>query len=379
VNKEQDYIRRHLAGQNSAQAKGRRKRLDRLPRLSPPPGESGAMNLVLEIGERGGDRVMQAEKVKIAVGERTLIDNLSLTMMRGDVVALIGPNGAGKTTLLSTLLGAREPQAGELRVGGSITPAWYRQDLAGVPMDGSLFDVIQDLRPLWSRGQIQGLLGAFGFSGDEVLRPTVSLSGGERARVALAMITLKKANLLVLDEPTNHLDVESIEALEDGIEEYEGSTILVSHDRAFLRELATRVWTIRDGKVEDFPGPFVEWEAAEELRRKNMANAASDARKVAATDKAKHQAKAAAVKPKAGASDADKRGAKKAVESAEKNVTLAEATVKELETSLADESLYDGSAEGAKQAAVLARHLDEARRTYEQALVAWEAAVERVE
>jgi ATP-binding cassette subfamily F protein 3 len=379
VNKEQDYIRRHLAGQNSAQAKGRRKRLERLPRLSPPPGESGAMNLVLEIGERGGDRVMQAEKVKIAVGDRTLIESLSLTMMRGDVVALIGPNGAGKTTLLSTLLGAREPQAGEIRIGGSITPAWYRQDLAGVPMDGSLFDVIQDLRPLWSRGQIQGLLGAFGFSGDEVLRPTVSLSGGERARVALAMITLKKANLLVLDEPTNHLDVESIEALEDGIEEYEGTTILVSHDRAFLRELATRVWTIRDGKVEDFPGPFVEWEAAEELRRKNIANAASDARRVAATDKAKQQAKATvAAKPKAGTSDADKRAAKKALESAEKNVTLAEATVKELETSLADESLYDGSAEGAKQAAVLARHLDEARRTYEQALVAWEEAVERM-
>jgi ATPase subunit of ABC transporter with duplicated ATPase domains len=146
-----------------------------------------------------------------------------------------------------------------------------------------------------------------------------------------------------------------------------------------LRELATRVWTIRDGKVEDFPGPFVEWEAAEELRRKNIANAASDARRVAATDKAKQQAKATvAAKPKAGTSDADKRAAKKALESAEKNVTLAEATVKELETSLADESLYDGSAEGAKQAAVLARHLDEARRTYEQALVAWEEAVERM-
>src|SRR5690606_26135748 len=114
--------------------KGRRKRLERLPRLSPPPGEAGAMNLVLEVGERGGDRVVQAEKVKIAVGERTLIDNMSLTMMRGDVVALIGPNGAGKTTLLSTLLGAREPQAGELRVGGSITPAWYRQDLAALAM-----------------------------------------------------------------------------------------------------------------------------------------------------------------------------------------------------------------------------------------------------
>ena len=105
-----------------------------------------------------------------------------------------------------------------------------------------MFDAIQDQRPLWNRGQVQNHLGAFGFSGEEVFREIGTLSGGERARMALALMTLARANLLVLDEPTNHLDVENIEVLEDALDEYEGTVLLVSHDRAFLREVATRVW-----------------------------------------------------------------------------------------------------------------------------------------
>ena len=217
---------------------------------------------------------MQTEALRVGIGERTLVSGATVRAMRGDVIALVGPNGSGKTTLLATLLGARDAQAGTVRIGASIAPAWYRQDLAGVPLDQSMYDVILDLRPLWTRGQIQGHLGAFGFSGDEVMRSTTSLSGGERARVALAMITLARANLLVLDEPTNHLDVESIEAVEDAIEEYDCTVILVSHDRAFLRELATHVWAIANGTLEDFTGPFVEWEAAQAARARARAAAA---------------------------------------------------------------------------------------------------------
>ncbi len=122
-----------------------------------------------------------------------------------------------------------------MRIPASVQIAHYRQDLAQVPSDRSLYDLINDLRPSWNRGAIQGHLGRFGFSGDSVLRKAGSLSGGERARVALAMMMLSSANLLVFDEPTNHLDVESIEALEDAIEAFEGTVILVSHDRALLR------------------------------------------------------------------------------------------------------------------------------------------------
>jgi len=260
VKKEEEYIRRNLAGVNSFQAKGKRKRLERLPRLAPPPGDPAAMSLQFEPAERGGDQVIAIKDLRVEVPGRVLVEDFTAVLRRNDFVALVGPNGAGKTSVISTIIGDREPASGEVKIGGSITPAWFRQDLADLPLRKSLFDAIQDQRPLWSRGQVQNCLGAFGFSGDEVLREIGTLSGGERARVALALMTLARANLLILDEPTNHLDVENIEVLEDALDEYEGSVLLVSHDRAFLREVATRVWSFDGTQLTDFDGPFVEWE-----------------------------------------------------------------------------------------------------------------------
>ena len=266
VKKEEEYIRRNLAGVNSFQAKGKRKRLERLPRLAPPPGDPATMSLQFEPADRGGDQVIAINDLRVEVPGRVLVEDFTAVLRRNDFVALVGPNGAGKTSVISTIIGEREPASGEVRIGGSITPAWFRQDLADLPLRKSLFDAIQDQRPLWSRGQVQNCLGAFGFSGDEVLREIGTLSGGERARVALALMTLARANLLILDEPTNHLDVENIEALEDALDEYEGSVLLVSHDRAFLREVATRVWSFDGTHLTDFDGPFVEWEEARARR-----------------------------------------------------------------------------------------------------------------
>jgi len=197
---------------------------------------------------------------------RVLVDDFTAVLRRNDFVALVGPNGAGKSSFISTLLGDRAPASGKARIGGSITPAWFRQDLSDLPLRMSMFDAIMEQRPLWNRGQVQNHLGAFGFSGEEVFREVGTLSGGERARMALALMTLKRANLLVLDEPTNHLDVENIEVLEDALDEYEGTVLLVSHDRAFLREVATRVWAFDGDRLTDFDGPFVEWEEERERR-----------------------------------------------------------------------------------------------------------------
>ncbi|MCX5756167.1 MAG: ATP-binding cassette domain-containing protein [Gemmatimonadetes bacterium] len=369
IAKEEDYIRRNLAGQNSAQAKGRRKRLERLPRLTPPPGSEGAMELRLEIAERGGDRVITADRLDVGVAGRTLVRDFSATVNRGDTVALVGPNGAGKTTLITTLIGEREPQAGELRLGGSVTPAYFRQNLDQLPLDKSIYDVINDQRPLWTRGAVQNHLGAFGFTGDEVFRSTRTLSGGERARLAMALIVLKRANLLILDEPTNHLDVESIEALEDGIEEYEGTVLLVSHDRALLRELATRVWSIEGDKIVDFGGTFVEWEQAKKdaLLAQRAANAlASDERR--GRDKAKSKANSAA--------EADGQAARKAkrkeAEAAERAVQQGERAVADLKAQIADPALYDGSGKNAKRAADLSKQLAAAERTLDAAMLKWE-------
>jgi ATP-binding cassette subfamily F protein 3 len=368
IAKEEDYIRRNIAGQNTAQAKGRRKRLDRLPRLTPPPGAGGTMELRLEISERGGDRVISAESLTVAIGDRTLVRDFSATANRGDVIALVGPNGAGKTTLIKTLLGEREAQGGAVKLGGSVTPAYFRQDHDRLPLDSSLYEVIENLRPLWTRGAIQNHLGCFGFSGEEVFRSTRTLSGGERSRLALAVIVLQRANLLVLDEPTNHLDVESIEAIEDAIEEYEGTVLLVSHDRALLRELATRVWAFDGDRLVDFGGTFVDWERQQRdaaLERRAADALASDARRE--QEKVRARGNAAAEQK----DQAARRAAQKAADNAERAVQDLERKVAELRRALDDPDLYDGSAAKAKEAGRLDKELTAAQRALDGALTRW--------
>lgn len=372
---EEDYIRRNLAGQNTRQAKGRRKLLARLPRLSAPGGAEGTMSLRLESGERGGDQVVVADGVRIDVGERVLLENFSVRVGRGDVIGFVGPNGAGKSTLLKSIVGDRSVQGGKLRVGGSIQVAYYHQELEQVPLDKTLYDIINELRPTWTRGQIQGHLGRFGFSGDEVQRQPRTLSGGERSRVALAMIMLSRANLLIFDEPTNHLDVESIEVLEDAIDEYDGTVILVSHDRALLRALATRVWVLHDRKISDFPGTFAEWEAASREREHAASVAAAEEESLRRVhEKQKVQRKETSSEQARSIT----RQARRALAEAEAAVTRLEARVAELTATLEDPALYL-TPEGTRRAKGLGKDLDRTRVELDTALAAWAEATEAVE
>lgn len=372
---EQDYIARNIAGQNTKQAKGRRKRLERMPRLSAPVGDEGVMAVRFEVDERGGDRVVQAEHAEIDVGDRVLVRDFNGTLMRGDTVGLIGPNGSGKSTFIRTLLGEHPLSNGELKIGGGIAVGYYRQDLAQVPLDKSLYDVISDLRPTWDRRMVQGHLGRFGFSGDEVQRHADTLSGGERARVALAMLMLGRANLLILDEPTNHLDVESIEVLEDAIEDYEGSVLLVSHDRELLRALTTRVWVLHDKHITDFEGTFAEWEivsaerqhaasvkAAEEEALRRM----QEKKKMARREEANKDARGAL------------RAAKQRVIDLEERVQSLETKIEALTAELEDPELYTKPT-GIARAQAAGAELDRLKRDLEQALNDWGDAIEVVD
>ena len=374
-----DYIARNIAGQNSKQAKGRRKLLERLPRLSAPLGEDGTMALRLEISERGGDQVAVAEHLRIAVGNRVLIDDFTGRIMRGDRLGIVGPNGAGKSTLLKTLVGERAPDDGELRVGNSIRVAYYDQQLAQVPLEETLYDVIHNLRPQWERRLVQGHLGRFGFSGDEAQRRAATLSGGERARVALAMLMLTRANLLVLDEPTNHLDVETIEVLEDAIEGYEGTVILVSHDRAMLRALANRVWVLHDKHITTFDGAFAEWEVASAEREHAAAVRAAEDQALRRVEEKKRTARREATR----APDPRRqlRDARVRTERAEQEVETLERQVEELTRTLDDPGLYTKPG-GVEEAHRLGARLDTFRTRLDEALAAWEqetAALEALE
>jgi ATP-binding cassette subfamily F protein 3 len=280
----------------------------------------------------------------------------------------VGPNGSGKSTLLRCLVGDRRPEGGEVRIPESIRVSHYRQDLSQVPIDRSVYDIIADRRPQWARGPVQGHLGRFGFSGDSVLRSAGSLSGGERARMALALMMLENANLLVFDEPTNHLDVESIEALEDAIEDFDGTVLLVSHDRALLRALVSRVWVLHDRRITDFPGTFGEWEVASEER---MHAARVTAAEEEASRRVRERKQTRAQPARAPASAG--RAARRELDEAEALVAAAEQRVAAITGRLEDPALYTSDG-GTAEAVRLGRELEEAKGALEDAFIRWERA-----
>ena len=333
------------------------------------------MNLSLEVAERGGDQVAVARDVTIEVDGRVLITGFSVTVQRGDVIGFIGPNGSGKSTFLRSLVGERDVAAGEVMLGASITPAFYRQDLAQVPTDRTLYEVISELRPRWERRQVQGHLGRFGFSGDEVQRRADTLSGGEQARVALAMMMLGRANFLLLDEPTNHLDIESVEVLEDALGEYAGTILLVSHDRALLEALASRVWILHDHHITDFPGTFSEWEERSNERQHaaEVALAEQEALRKLREKKSTQRRQLSHEETRASLREARRR-----VEEAEREIATLEGKVAQLTRLLEDPELYT-SREGTEKSIVAGKELEEVRLELDAAIERWTSLTEKAE
>jgi ATP-binding cassette subfamily F protein 3 len=208
---------------------------------------------------RSGRTVIEATGLGVAAGDKHLLTDASFVLERGEHVGLVGPNGSGKTTLLETLLGRREPTAGSARLGHGVVPAYFSQHEVELDERGSVLDCAQRATGL-SRPQAQNLLGRFLFSGWEAHeKPVTALSGGERRRLALALVVASGANLLVLDEPTNHLDLESREALELALDAFPGTVLLVSHDRALLDAVAHRLLAIENGALRSFDGGWAEY------------------------------------------------------------------------------------------------------------------------
>ena len=217
---------------------------------------------------RSGRTVAEVEGAELAAGEKPLLSDVSFAIERGEHVALVGPNGSGKTTLLETLLGRREPVKGKLRFGHSVEPAYFSQHEIELDETKSVLALTQNETGL-RRPEAQNLLGRFLFTGWEMHeRSVAALSGGERRRLALALVVASGANLLLLDEPTNHLDLESREALEAALDAFPGTVLLVSHDRALLDAIADRTLAIEDGTLRSYDGGWAEYVAARDERLK---------------------------------------------------------------------------------------------------------------
>jgi ATP-binding cassette subfamily F protein 3 len=263
IAKEEDYIRRYMAGQRSRQAKGRLKRLERFKRdhALDKPRQEHTMHLHFQTPLRSGDKVVWTQDLVVGYdAEVPLFGSPDLDLRRGECVALLGPNGSGKTTLLKTILGEVKPLAGYARLGAGLKPGYFAQVRSDLNPEMNVLDTILDVKNM-PLTEARGLLGRFLFSGDDVFKPIGDLSGGEQSRVALAKLVLQRANFLLLDEPTNHLDIISQEILEDVLDAFEGTIILVTHDRYLVDRLATQLWILdAEGKRLDlFMGTWAEY------------------------------------------------------------------------------------------------------------------------
>ena len=253
-----DFIHRHHAGQKHRQAKDRERKLAHLEeQLVDRPRTARQISLQIPLGTASGKKVLTLSNLQIGY-DSVLFSCPDLVVDRGERIAIVGENGCGKTSLLKTITGDLPPLRGSAILGHGVKPVVYSQKQEGLHGRESVLDMILSRSNL-TIGQARGLLGRFLFSGDDVKKRLQDLSGGERSRVALAILSLVEANLLLLDEPTNHLDLRSQEILEGALLDYEGTIILVSHDRALLEAVATQVWQVEDGRLRVFRYGFAEY------------------------------------------------------------------------------------------------------------------------
>ena len=236
-------------------AESREKRLEKIERLEKPQ-EEGAIRFRFETRRRTGDDVLMTDSLSKGYGDRTLFRDLKIHVRAGDRIALIGDNGTGKSTLLKCLTGEEKPDGGAIRWGTGVDLGYYDQHQAGLHENKTVLDEVWDRFPRMEQYEVRGALGLFLFTGDDVFAPVSTLSGGEKGRVALTELMLRKDNVLLLDEPTNHLDMDSREVLEEALSGFPGTIIAVSHDRYFINRFAEKVWALDGQEIKEYLGNY---------------------------------------------------------------------------------------------------------------------------
>ena len=353
------FVERFRAKATKArQAQSKLKQIERLRAAGTERDLAGGRTLSFSFGaaERSGRVVLEVEGARLDAGDRRLLDGGDLWIERGEHVCLIGPNGAGKSTLVKALAGRRGLDGGRMSIGHKVELGYLSQH-AELPHDDQLTALAHAQRTTGlSEAKTRALLGRFLFSGDDAVKPVTALSGGEAQRLGLAILVSAGANLLVLDEPTNHLDVESREALEDALARFDGSLLLVSHDRALLEAVGTRTVAFEDRCLRNYPGGWAEYRTA-----RQEAAAAEGSASPKQADPARGKA--------ARRRRAQERQAEAAVTKLEREIEAAEAALAELEEELAHPGAWVGAT--AKESG---RRHEDAKRRLQELYARWEQA-----
>ncbi|HEY2053530.1 MAG TPA: ABC-F family ATP-binding cassette domain-containing protein [Solirubrobacterales bacterium] len=344
------------------QAQSRVKQIDKKKKEGPRTEKRDTRHLRFSFKppERPGRVVLKMVDAKIEVPGRVLLEDAELEVERGEHVVLVGANGSGKTTMIETLAGQRQPADGIVRTGHNVNLGYLSQHADTASGAGTVLDAAQHETGL-TGPKARALLGGFLFSGGDVEKQLSDISGGEQRRLSLAILVSSGANVLVLDEPTNHLDIESREALEDALTEFEGSVVLISHDRALLEAVGSRTIVLEDGKLTSHPSGWAEYQRRHDEREEESDAAAKGAAKKAKTSNG------AATKRR------DDKAAEKAVRKAarlEQRIEKAEADLKAVEEELADPAAW---ANPTRTEQATAKH-EEAKAAVEELVAQWESA-----
>lgn len=303
IEKQQAFVERFRASATrSTQAKSREKQLEKVELVEAPVAGLRSLSFRFPPAPRSGREVVTIKDLVHTYGEKILFLGANLEIERGDRIAFLGPNGCGKSTILRMIMGMEEPTEGTAKLGNhNVIPSYFEQNQAeALDLTKNVMETIHDEVPEWKNEEVRTLLGNFLFSGETVFKKVAALSGGEKARLALAKMLLKPGNFMLLDEPTNHLDIPAKEMLEEALKNYDGTVVIVSHDRYFISQVANKIVEIRDGDFQVYLGDYhyyldkIEEEKEAERVAKIMAEKAAKKAEKAAKKKQKDKEKAAA-------------------------------------------------------------------------------------
>ncbi|WP_340135835.1 ABC-F family ATP-binding cassette domain-containing protein [Bacillus cereus] len=257
IAKLEDFVQKNIArASTTKRAQSRRKQLDRMELLTRPLGDSKSASFHFDIEKQSGNDVLQVNDATIGYDENPIIEHVTMRLTRGDSVALVGPNGIGKSTLLKSIVNKLPLLNGDVSFGSNVSVGYYDQEQANLTSSKRVLNELWDEYPLQPEKEIRTILGNFLFTGDDVLKPVSSLSGGQKARLALVKLMMQKSNLLILDEPTNHLDLNSKEILENALIDYPGTLLFVSHDRYFINRVTTTVVELSTEGAQEYLGDY---------------------------------------------------------------------------------------------------------------------------
>ncbi len=335
-------------------AESREKRLEKMDRLEKPQDES-AIHFRFDCRRRTGEDVLMVDELKKGFDQRVLFDHVKMHLRAGDRVALIGDNGVGKSTLFKCLIGEEKPDGGTIRLGAGVDIGYYDQHQAHLHENKTVLDEVWDDFRRLDQTEVRGALGMFLFTGDDVLMPISTLSGGEKGRVALTKLMLRKDNLLLLDEPTNHLDMDSREVLEDALEGFPGTILAISHDRYFINRFANKVCVLENGGIREYLGNYDDY--YEKITR--LQEPDGDAPQVTKTamDKEKRRSRE---------EEKRLREKKAALKQAEEAIAKAEEEAETMEHQLSQPDTYQDAEKAAALAKAYQQKKDEIDELYRQ-------------